>query len=190
MDSLLISYILPLLGVVILLFCFGSFVLPYGERFKGKIQKVKAFGMDLEVSVITFFVIVGVILAFTGVYFHIQDYETRLVQAQKDRDLAKEALVLAQTMEIKAVITLENVNEDNMPQLENLQCKYFLYGDDTPVMVDVIKGYRSDQFKLILRDICPKTNIAQLVLEDLSNGKRWGKENFLPLEPVYELRED
>lgn len=190
MDSLIINYILPLLGVAILLFCFGSFVLPYGERFKGKIQKVKAFGMDLEVSVITFFVIVGVILAFTGVYFHIQDYETRLVRAQKDRDTAKEALVLAQTMEIKAVITLENVDEDNMPQLKNLKCKFFLYGHETPAMVDVIKGYRSHQFRIILKDLYPKAHIARLVLEDLSNGKRWCKENFMPLEPIYVLRED
>lgn len=189
MNSLIVSYVLPILGIGILLFCFGSFLFSYGERFKGKIQKVKAFGFDLEVSVITFFVIVGLILSLTGAYFQIKNYEGQLIQVQKDRDMAKEALALAKKMEMRAVITLEGISHSNMPKLEDVQCKFLLYGDEEPTNVDVVKGYRSDQFKIILRYISPKAHIAQLVLEDLSSGKKWVKENFMPLEPIYVLKE-
>ncbi|MEE9553376.1 MAG: hypothetical protein V3W18_03675 [candidate division Zixibacteria bacterium] len=187
MESIIISYILPILGVLILLVCVGAFLFPYGEKFKGKIQKIKAFGLVLEVSVITFFVMVGMIFLLLGVYLQMKNYEERLDKAQLDRDNANAALTLAKKMELTAVITLENVGEDNMPKLEDIQCSYYLYGDMTPKRINVIKGYRSDQFKIIFQDISSKAHIAQLVLEDVSTGNKWLKENFMPLEPMYIL---
>lgn len=66
MNLLTSSYFLPLLGMGIVVFCVLSFFFPYGEKLKGKIQKIKGFGVDLEVSVLTLFIIIGVILSFSG----------------------------------------------------------------------------------------------------------------------------
>ena len=50
MENLITNLLLPVLGVLIILFCIFSYFLPYGAKFKGQIQKIKAFGMNLELS--------------------------------------------------------------------------------------------------------------------------------------------
>lgn len=184
------SYFLPLLGIGIVVFCILSFFFPYGEKFKGKIQKIKGFGVDLEVSVLTLFIIIGVILSFSGVYLQIKDYEEQLYQVKKERDTVKERLEEATRMEIKILVTLDGVSENNMPKLEDLQCNYLLYGEEEPVRVDVNKGYTSNQFKITLKELPCKAHIARLVVEDLSTGGKWAKKTFLPFEPNYHLEKD
>jgi hypothetical protein len=189
MESIIVSYILPALGILILLICIGAFVFTYGERFRGKVQKIKAFGLDLEISVITFFVLVGVVFCLAGVYLQMRNYETSLAEARLERDKAMEALALSRKFELTAVINLENLDENDIPKLEDLRCTYCLYGDMSPRNVDVVKGYRASQFKVIFKDISAKSQIAQLTLEEISTGRRWIKENFMPLEPSYTLKD-
>ena len=190
MNSFISRLFLPFLGIGILIFCILSFFFPYGEKFKDKIQKIKGFGVDMEVSVLTLFIILGVILSLTGIYIQIKDYEEQLYRAKKEKDAVKEALEQSKKMEMKILVTLEDISENNIPKLEDIQCKYFLYGDEDPVMVDVTKGYRSNQFKITLTDITSKAHIAQLVLEEISTRRKWVKENFMPFEPMYELKKE
>jgi hypothetical protein len=189
MESIIVSYILPTLGILILLVCIGAFIFPYGERLRGKIQKIKAFGLDLEISVITFFVLVGVVFCTAGVYLRMKNYETTLAEVSIERDKAREALTLSKKFELTAVINLENLDENNIPKLDDLRCSYCLYGDMSPRNIDVVKGYRSNQFKIIFKDISSKSQIAQLTLEEISTGRKWIKENFMPLEPSYTLKD-
>src|SRR5260370_33460709 len=95
-SSVISGIILPTFGVGIVLFCLLSFVFPYGERFKDKVQKIKALGVDLEVSVLALFILVGVVMAFVGVYLRVSDYEGRLQLAANDASAMRKALEQAQ----------------------------------------------------------------------------------------------
>ena len=55
-QSILLLFII---GMVIVAFWVLSFFLPYGKKIKGKTQKIKAFGIDLEVSILTLLLLVG-----------------------------------------------------------------------------------------------------------------------------------
>ncbi len=188
MDSLMGTLVIPLLGFGIIIFCILSFFLPYGEKFKGKIQKIKGFGVDLEISVFTLFIIIGVTLSLTGVYLQIKDYKQQVDKAIKQKEAAKIALAQANKMEMRIVVSLEGISENDMPKLEDVKCKYFLPGGNGYIEVDVIKGAMSGTFKIILKDVTSKTHVTRLVLEDNSTNKKWEMKNFMPLEPVFSLK--
>ena len=189
MDSIVISYILPALGIVILLFCLGSFLFPYGERFKGKIQRVKAFGFDLEVSVITFFVIVGVIFSLTGAYFQVKNYEAELSNAKDKLDYANKKLKEEKRLDVTAFVTLENIDVDSLPKLENVECKYYFMNDKDEHVADVMLTRSGDRYKINLEDVPSMKMIEWLEFKDRSTGREWIKETFLPAVPTYVLKE-
>lgn len=178
---------ITILGFGIIIFCILSFLFPYGEKFTGKIQKIKGFGVDLEISILTLFIIIGVILSSTGVYFQIKDYEKQLINAKNNEEVAKKRLAEAEKMEMRMVVSLEEVSENDMPKLEDVKCKYFLPGSDKPIEADVIKGVSSGSFKIIFKDVNSMTHVIKLVLEDNATNRKWVKMYFMPLEPVFLL---
>lgn len=190
MDSQMEILIIPLLGVGIIIFCILSFFLPYGEKFKGKIQKIKGFGVDLEISIFALLIIIGIILSLTGVYLEIKDYEQQLNAVKKEKEAAKIALSQANQMEMRMVVSLEGVSENDIPELVDLNCKYFLPGSDQHIEAAVIKGVGHGTFKIILRDVTSMTHVLRLVLEDNATNRKWEKMNFMPLEPVFSLTEE
>ena len=193
MNSFMSSFLFPLLGVAIIVFCLLSFVFPYGERFKDKIQKIKGFGVDLEVSVITLFILIGVILSFTSIYLQLKDYQNQLASAKTEVLAAQKALVQSQKMEITALVTLEGVAARNdIPKLEEVRAEYYLSGSDEPMEAQLSKGYHENQFRVTFKDITRATHIRSLVVQDRSrdNPRRWTIENFMPFEPFYNLAKE
>lgn len=186
---------LPVLGIMILAFCLLSFFFPYGERFKEKTQKIKGFGIDLEISLLTLLVIVGMVLCATGIYPQIAGYEGRIASANEEArkakaetDVVREALERSRIMRIQPLVTLEGVDATGMPNLMDLKCKYFLPRGDTPREAVVSPGYASNQLKVTLEDVSADTVIRSLILVDLASQRRWWIENIAPLEPLYQLK--
>ena len=187
-NSVISSIVLPLLGIVIIVVCLLSFIFPYGQRFKDKTQKIKALGVDMEVSVLTLFVIAGVAMASSGVYLRLKDYERQLRSAEANANAMKEALTQAQRLQMKPFITLEGVSANEMPKLADVRAAYFVFCVDRPVEVAVAPGLSSNQFRISLDDMTSKTVIRSLVLEDRATGRTWTFDNFAPLEPLYTLK--
>jgi len=194
-SPMISGYVLPFLGIGIVLFCILSFVFPYGEKFKDKTQKIKGFGVDLEVSVLTLFVIIGVVLSLTGLYLQIEgydnqlkDYERQVAAAKAEAVAAQQALERGRRMQMSALITLEGVNAAEMPKLEEMRCEYFLYGSEKPVEVQVGRGLAGNQLRVAFKDITADTVIRSLVLQDRSSQRKWAYENFAPFEPFYVLK--
>jgi hypothetical protein len=144
----------------------------------------------MEVSVLTLFIIVGFVMSFTGIYFRIRDYENKLASAKADALAAKKALLQGRKMQINALITLEGTSGNDMPRLEEVECKYFLYGIEQPVEVQVSTGLTDKQFRIVLKDITPDTVIRRLVLKDRSTQRKWILNNFAPFEPFYNLKRE
>jgi hypothetical protein len=190
MESLLMSYILPIFGLLILLFCILSYIFPYGEKFKEKIQKIKAFGLNIEVSVLTLFIIIGLVFSCLGIYFYVNRYTAQISKYETQINKLNTKLVEAEEKDIVLIVSLDGVSEENEPSLTDLQCHYRCPVLDQEVRADVSKGYLPAQYKIHLRDIKRTTYIVRLTIEDASNGKKWVKENFAPFEPYYELNRE
>ncbi len=190
MDSTIEVLIISMSGLGILAFCILSFFFPYGERFKGKIQKIKGLGVELEISIFTLFIIAGVTLTLTSVYLQIKDYENLLSVAKQNEEAANIALAKSFKMEMRIVISLEGVGNDDIPNLNDVACEYFLPGTDECNEADVIIGYIKGTFKIILKDITPKTHITRLEFIDKATDRKWITTNFMPLEPMFTMRKE
>lgn len=214
------SVILPLLGVGIIIFCFLSVFFPFGKRLQANLQsqKLSAFGVDLEVSLFSFLILIGVAMAGSGVYLNIQNYDARLKQAQQkiiEMEMAHQKALLAaeqsfnerlmeipqraaelairqlQSIDIYAIISLEGIGPDEEFELDDLECRYFVSGArDDGKPAEISRGIGINQFRVFLQDLNFNMHIRRLELRHPPTGRRWAVENFMPLEPVFSLKKE
>lgn len=182
------------IGIAVVLFCMLSFILPYGSRFREKTQKIKGFGVDLEVSVLTVFILIGFTFAFSGIFLQFKGYDNQLSALERER-LERDATISRmqreldhmQKMEIRALVTLDDVDPKTFPRLSDLECSYTLPGGQGPEKVDLSKG-EGNSIQITLRNITKDTHIRHLVLEDKATNIKWEYSNFEPLRPIYQLK--
>lgn len=72
------AVLLPLVGILVVVFALLSFLRPNAVTLQGKTQKIKGFGLDLEISVLTLFVLIGMTFSLIGAYLVVQDYEGKI----------------------------------------------------------------------------------------------------------------
>jgi len=201
MHSIISNVVLPLFGVGIIVFCLLSFVFRYGKNIRGKTQKIKGFGVDMEVSVIALLIIIGVLLSIIGIYLQIRDFEAeikkhekKVVSANSAKEELKRALAQANKIHMNVLLTLDGVNPDQLPKLEEVVCEYYTIvgGEKKSVMAPVTKGGHN-QFQITLTEVTKQTTITELSLKDLSTDRKWlysDSKTFWPLVPVYTLEEE
>lgn len=184
METLLVSYILPIIGIVFLVICFLTYLFPFGERFKGKIQKISVLGVTVEATVFTMFIIIGFTFSCLGIFLQVKNYETQIQKVKTRLDEAEKKYIVV-------LVSLQDVNESNIPDLGSLRGSYWPQSSDNPVVVDISKGYERGTYKIHLRDITRSTYIRKLTLEEgIPNGRKWIKEHFAPFEPDYNLKKE
>ena len=197
MNNLICTIVLPVLGMGIIIFCLLSFILPFGEKFKGKTQKIKSFGFDMEISIRTLYVLIGLVLAFTGTYLHLRNLKVKdenqskyITSIESENARLKEELAKSNKMPINMLVTLEGVATNNIPALEDLECHYVLRisGQQRSFKADVTPGICNEEFQITLKDMTTDNTVWAVIVRDLANNREWTYENpFLPLVPQYTL---
>jgi len=194
MEPLFISFIL---GILIILFCISSFILPYGRNFKDKTQRIQGFGLNLEVSVLTLFIIVGSVLVFFGggIWYQLSSINNQLENLRTEKTKAEaraadlqDKLEKANSMEAVAFLKLEGVDETNHPEQNDVECLYET-ATGRGGKAEIHVGPASGAFKIIIKDITRDTNITNLILRTKDRKRRWKMErSIMPLQPTYELK--
>src|SRR5271154_864552 len=89
--------ILACVGISIILVCIGAYIFNYGERIKERVQNFKGFGLEMSVSVITVFILVGVAMVVPMIW----NSFSRTMDAlnQKDQELLKENQTLTKKLD-------------------------------------------------------------------------------------------
>lgn len=78
------NLVLPVLGIVIVLFCLGSFVFPYGSKFGTATQVIRGYGLDLQISLLTALMLIGVGLSLTGVGIYLFSSARQVTKLEGD----------------------------------------------------------------------------------------------------------
>jgi hypothetical protein len=194
MNALVICFVL---GIVIVVFCVLSFILPYGQNFKEKTQKIQGFGLNLEVSVVTLLLIIGFVFIFfgSGIWFQLRGIDSRLKSLEADkanadarvRDL-QERLDRQSPIDLVAFIKLNGQNSQP-PDVNSVEVVYeTATGGGGPV--DVSMAPASGAFKIAIRDFTRDTTITNLIVKTKDGTRKWKLEgNWMPLLPTYELKE-
>jgi hypothetical protein len=192
-----VKIVFPVIGVIIILFCLLSYVLPFGARFKEKVQKIKGFGIDIEVSVVTLFILIGFILAFIGIFLNVKSYEDniknmgdQIKSIVTQNQILKETIEGTKKMEVNLLLKLEIKDNVAAPKLSNLKCEYFIneQGRQKVYQCEVRRGIANNQFQISFKDIQKDTTVWKIVLRDNETGNKWVYNTpFSPCVPELKL---
>ena len=186
-------------GIGIVLFCISAYIFPYGNKFRDKVQTIKGFGVDLQVSVLTVFILMGFVLTFSAVFLQLKGYQDQLKKLEDERTQKSAAIEHMQKqleqmrkLEVRALVTLEGLDLKSYTQLSPFECKYLLPGQERAFKADVSEGFLNEgaepTIEITLRDITAETHVKRLTVQDKDHRYKWVLENFEPLQPNYRLK--
>jgi len=191
------NYVLPLFGMMIVIFCVSSFFFSFGQRFKETKQTIRGFGVDLEISVLTLVLLMGFMMIFTGLFLYIRstDLSTlnqRIDELQADLKAEQTLLERAQKFTVTANLLLPSNAAINLANLEKIECWYYLDPtQENPIKVNVEPGVGPNSVRVKLVDMKPDDVIRRLELKEHGSNRLIGfRENEYPLGPTYELRSE
>lgn len=202
MPDLILKIVLPAVGLVIILLCLGAYFFKYGSNLKDNVQEFKMLGADMRISIITVFVLVGLIFVFAGTYFNIANTNSKLAKMLEDEkqrsntyqaDLLKQqgevnTLKLSQNKTLNYFLDLDGVAE--IPNPKNLKVTYKLWGDeDREKILNCSPVTQNDRQRLYvtITDLKPESFITSLMVEDMVTKRRWKVSSFYPLSPSIKL---
>lgn len=186
------AILLPLIGIAVVLFSLTAFVRPFGVSLRDTRQKIKGFGLDLEVSVLTLFVLIGVTLSLSGIYLVTRDYEAKLGEladyrirlARAEEDFSR-ALAQARQIDVTALVTLDD--DGNHPAPSELRCELQLFGSPRGRPLSVESGIKPGQYAITIHSITSENVIRALDCQHAQTNRTWTLEKFNPLAPEYRL---
>jgi hypothetical protein len=163
------SLLLSFLGILILVSCLVLIATKRVPELKSP-QIIKGLGLDLNISLITLLVLVGLVLALTSTYLQVRDYDAQISAAAQKLTNLEMALARAGKVNINATINFEGlVKAEDMPKLTNIYCKYYVKGPEGERWIDRAKitpGVYPLDLVLTLEDITPMSNIERIELWD------------------------
>lgn len=202
MPDIILKVVLPTIGLIIILFCLGAYFFKYGNNIKDSVQEIKMLGADMRISIITVFVLVGLILIFAGTYFNIVNTNSKLAkmlddEKQKSTDYQSQllklqgevnSLKLSQNKTLNYFLDLDGVTE--IPNPKNLKVTYKLWGDeDKENVLNCSPVTQNDRQRLYvtISDLKPESFITSLMVEDIKTKHKWKISSFYPLSPSIKL---
>lgn len=168
-----VSLILSFLGIIILLACLVLIATKRVPELKSP-QIIKGLGLDLNISLITLLVLVGLLLALTSTYLQVRNYDQQISDAQRKVTILESALARAGKVNVNAIINFEGMTESEMPDLTNIYCKYYVKGPDGEHWVDRAKitpGVYPLDLVLTVEDITPLSSIERIQIWDRNPEK-------------------
>lgn len=189
-----VSLLLSLLGIVILLACLVLIGLKRVPELKSP-QIIKGLGLDLNISLITLLVLVGLLLALTSTYLQVRNYDEQLTQADRKTTGLEAALSRAGKMNVNAVINFDGMSKpEEMPSLEDIYCRYYVKSNDRDGWVERAKitpGVYTLDLNLTIEDITPLSSIERIELRDRNpkHQRMWALDHVgYVLSPKFVLK--
>lgn len=182
-----IHVVLFIVGLLLLAFSIIAF---FSRKLQPltQIQKIKAFGFDLEVTTISLFFIISIVCMFTGVFIEWKNYQEKIQNYQKDIKTLENKL--DETKKVNIRLTL-NLPEDATCQTEDLrewQCTYYdrSLGNGTAF---VEEGPHPGSFRITIIDVKPSTIIDRINLKHKDGEWIYDDEvGYAPLLPSVTLK--
>ncbi len=189
------TLVLPALGIAIVLFCLASFRFPYGDKLVAVRQMIKGYGLDLQVSLLTVFLLIGVGLSLSGVGIYlltsardVTALNTQIVQLKSDLEKAKKDVERATKMDLSVILKLPQGLDPKTLNNRSLRCHYVLNEQESDQQVSFAP---SGALKCPILDVKRGDIVEELTLEETSAGRvevlANAREPFHPLQPQINL---
>jgi uncharacterized integral membrane protein len=194
MNTSLVNIYLPIFGGILLLLLLAVYLIGSFDKLHEK-QSFDGFGVKLEVSILTIFILVAVIAIFVGILINYLNFEKQaktdkatIARLREDSTVQKGDLAYIKSTPITYQFKLADLG-DNVPPPELKYIKMLFYKNfpegGIPLNVSrSAKGFKAtlDFSRDDLRDDGPS-----IYLIDTRSNKTWVYENFDPFIPTIEL---
>lgn len=202
MPDVILKIVLPITGLAIILFCLGAYFFKYGSRLKDNIQEFKMFGADLKISIITVFILIGLIFTFAGTYFTIVDTNSRLaglLEEERARSSQSQKIISEMQGQIRRLeqeqrktinyfLDLDGITQ--LPNPKDLKVSYKLWGDEDRENVlscMPITQMGAQRLMVTIPEVNEKTFVMDMLVEDIAANRKWKISSFFPLSPSLKL---
>jgi hypothetical protein len=188
------SLVLAAAGVAFLFICLLLILFNRVPTLKSP-EVIRAFGVELNVSIITILVLVGFVMALSSTYIQVRDYEKQLSDSRTQLDERDKQLRRAGKMTLTPLVVLTDVSKQNpMPKISEVFCTYTLVdgGNVVPGNSCVVSaGIAEASFQITLEDIPTSAEIrlVEIKEKDPKNPRTWvtKKPVGYPLSPTLEV---
>jgi hypothetical protein len=194
LGQAIVQIVLPVVGILLLLTIVAALPFSISAAYRDKVQHIKALGVDLNISVLTLLILVGITLSLTGAFFLYHDYEQQLAKLNllpaqiTALDAAHRAeLARARQVDVVAFVSLDGLDSEHPPNPTDMSCKLTLHGGAGSKEVQVSEGVHKAQYRVLLENMTAEGRIRSLQCK-LKDGRAWFIDEFNPLEPEYELK--
>lgn len=199
MTGSLIYTILPIFGMIIILLCMAMYRWGNQARLIEK-QHFGGYGLQLDISVITVFILIAVLSIAVSVFFYykstdskITNYETLIRRMQLDSINTKqntyETITILKSNFFCYRFKLKDLPNDVPPEVSSLKFTFYKNYNDNKSGIDLPvqpsgQGYKVT-FYYTSEDF--KDAYSKVKLEDTTTKKTWVSSTFNPITPTLEL---
>lgn len=194
-NSSLVNIYLPIFGVVLILLLVAVYLWGGFDRLLER-QSFEGFGIKLDISIITMFILVAVLSIFVGILINYLNFDKQakadkntIARLREDSTTQKLLFAYIKSTPITYQFKLADLNDHSPPpELKNIQIIFYKnYPDDS----SLLKVSRSaNGFKATLdfsRDDLGKADGPSIYLINIKTHKKWVYHNFDPFTPTIEL---
>lgn len=200
--------IFPIFGMIIILLAIVAYFFRDNKLELKKIQKFSAFGLTMEVSIITGLVLGGMIFCGIGFYLNEYSYEQKFlaekkISEEKDKSITgltkqletEENIINSfKTQNITYQLVLDDSDQNTPPPpAKSLTCVFHKNWDPSSDSLEyevtsssAQKSYKVTFKNLSLQELSDAT--PYIYLMDKNNKKRWFYRSFNPLTPTIFLK--
>lgn len=189
--EILTQYVLPVVGIAMIIFSLLSLFFPFGLVIRDKVQKFSGFGVNFEISLLSLFLLLGTAFSVVGIYINLRQDNGKIDHLEGQIKILQENLEQSQKNHMTILLKLVGATSHETDDLSKWECTYSTVGTARLAKGILERGPAETQFSVTLLDINPSTVIQGFSIANLATRRKWGIQRmFAPLQPTYELQQE
>ena len=189
--------VLAIIGSLIIICCLILFFT--NIQIKDKIQEIKLLGAEMRISVITFFVFVGLLLILPVIYTNYITVMADINNSNKQHEKTEtelqakiDQLSRSQSRTVTLYLDLENTDDHDFPKKDQLFVGYTEAGIGSDRLqtlthfVDFFQGRR--RVGIRIDNVRPETEYSTIEVINSRTSEKWVVEGVKPFLPVITLK--
>jgi len=203
-----LQIIFPAFGILLIAYASSTFLFPFGEELRGKMQHFDGLGIKMDISVVTLIILVGLVFSGIGLYSIEYSYKQKYQNEENLNALSKDSInklaeqvfdeqniinyFKAQTITYQFVLDGE-INDKEPLDIRSLVCvynKYWQQGTDS-IIYAVFPGPGPNSVKVIFNNLSEQeisNTTPRITIIDKRRKKKWSSPSFNPLVPTIFLK--
>jgi hypothetical protein len=183
-----LNFWLVIAGILLIFLCMLALFVPHVKSLLTKPQEFSGLGVNMRVSILTVFVLMGFILSLSSFALQWQgfmtrenDYKNKIGALESEKKQLEEQQTRARKFDMTIVLRPKGLNE--VLNTDEWSCVYYLEDSSgrpsRAISAPLVRAKEGKSFKVTLEGITPETRIYSIKLK--KGKKSWEADGLFPL---------